>query len=514
MKKIIVTLLILSFNLTFSQDYFEGKNLYCKSENPEAMKLFNLGIETLYLNKSLAPKYLKITSNIFFKAYKTDTTFCDAIFFTGYALRLLNDEKVIACYIMADSLSKKALEFKINLASEGLRLGQDKSLNIARKKYNEIITLFPENPEGYYGFALTSPIFGDVDKGLENINIAIEKYKLSNPKLKDEVIFLKGVLLSQNKKYDEGIKYYRQYIKLKPDDIDSVIDFSRIIYSYEGSENGINEIKNNLQNNPNNLELLKCLASFYNFNKDYINAIEVQNQIIKSYYTVENINVRAILYSQLGKPDKVYEDLNRIIEIENCNAEYYSKILQYEYENKMYEKVIENSYKVIECNASYENSILDGLYTSLFFCGDFLKGNLYLDKKLASNPNNINPYYIKSLILLKNKQYDDVLKCLDLALKSKDIEKNDIVNINTVKFGFYLLKEDYQGFVNYFNSGDVKTLDNNLNFTFIEDSKSKVTEIKTDFNKTTGAVNSSIIIPTKVFKLLEHKYGLKIELEK
>ncbi|MEZ0129885.1 hypothetical protein AB9T88_09030, partial [Flavobacterium sp. LBUM151] len=347
------------------------------------------------------------------------------------------------------------------------------------------------------------------DIATEGLITYIENKKYQN----NEMIIYLAIRLCNNKKYDEGIKYYKQYIKLKPDDIDSVIDFSRIIYSYEGSENGINEIKNNLQNNPNNLELLKCLASFYNFNKDYINAIEVQNQIIKSYYTVENINVRAILYSQLGKPDKVYEDLNRIIEIENCNAEYYSKILQYEYENKMYEKVIENSYKVIECNASYENSILDGLYTSLFFCGDFLKGNLYLDKKLASNPNNINPYYIKSLILLKNKQYDDVLKYLDLALKSKDIDKNDIVNINTVKFGFYLLKEDYQGFVNYFNSGDVKTLDNNLNFTFIEDSKSKVTEIKTDFNKTTGAVNSSIIIPTKVFKLLEHKYGLKIKLE-
>ena len=66
MTKIITTLLILSFNLILSQDYFEGKNLYCKSENPEAMKLFNLGIETLYLNRSLDPKYLKITSNIFF----------------------------------------------------------------------------------------------------------------------------------------------------------------------------------------------------------------------------------------------------------------------------------------------------------------------------------------------------------------------------------------------------------------------------------------------------------------
>ncbi|MFH7010670.1 tetratricopeptide repeat protein [Flavobacterium sp. FlaQc-52] len=219
MKKIFTTLLIISFNLTFSQNYFEGKKLYCKSENTEAMKLFNLGIETLYLNKSLDQKYLKITSNIFFKAYKTDTTFCDAIFFTGYTLSLLNDKKAIACYIMADSLSKNTLEFKINLASEGLRVGNEESLKIARKKYNELINLFPENPEGYYGFALTSPIFGDVDKGLENINIAIEKYKLLNLKLKDEVIFLKGVLLSKNKKYDEGLEYLEKcYSTYKKDE--------------------------------------------------------------------------------------------------------------------------------------------------------------------------------------------------------------------------------------------------------------------------------------------------------
>lgn len=237
MKKIIVTLLILSFNLTFSQDYFKGKNLYCKSENPEAMKLFNLGIETLYLNKSLDPKYLRITSNIFFKAYKTDTTFCDAIFFTGYTLRLLNDEKAIACYIMADSLSKNALEFKINLASEGLRLGQDRSLKIARKKYNEIITLFPENPEGYYGFALTSPIFGDVDEGLENINIAIEKYKLSNPKLKDDVIFLKGVLLSQNKKYEEGLEYLEKCFSTYKKDENFKIHYSLCLLKVSGIKN-------------------------------------------------------------------------------------------------------------------------------------------------------------------------------------------------------------------------------------------------------------------------------------
>ncbi|WP_394776959.1 tetratricopeptide repeat protein [Flavobacterium sp.] len=207
MKKIILILLILNTSLIFSQNYFEGKNLYCKSGNPESIKLFDLGIETLYLNKSLNKKYLQMTSNVFFKAYEQDTTFCDALFFTGYTLRLLNDKKALAFYMLADSLYNKSIEFKTNLAAEGLRYGTENSIKIARKKYNEIIKLFPDSPEGYYGFAVTSSILGDTEKGLENINIAIEKYKVTNSKINDDVVFLKGILLSDNEKYEEGLEY-------------------------------------------------------------------------------------------------------------------------------------------------------------------------------------------------------------------------------------------------------------------------------------------------------------------
>jgi tetratricopeptide (TPR) repeat protein len=95
-------------------------------------------------------------------------------------------------------------------------LGKDK---LSRKKYSEIIKYFPESPEGYYGVALTSPIIGDVEKGLENINLAFEKYKNSGQKVNDDVLFLNGVLLTLNKKYEESIEYFEKtYSTYKKDE--------------------------------------------------------------------------------------------------------------------------------------------------------------------------------------------------------------------------------------------------------------------------------------------------------
>jgi tetratricopeptide (TPR) repeat protein len=209
MKLISFLVFFLIGNYAFSQNYFEGKNLYCKSENAQAIEKFNNGIEILKLNYDLKPKYLAINSTIFFDALKIDKTFCDAYFFVGYTLRLQNKmDLALKYYYMADSLSQnKSIEFKQNLAVTALLLGKDK---LSRKKYSEIIEFFPESPEGYYGFALTSPILGDVDKGLENLNLAIEKHTNSGSKIKDDVLFLKGVLLTLNKKHEESIEYFEK----------------------------------------------------------------------------------------------------------------------------------------------------------------------------------------------------------------------------------------------------------------------------------------------------------------
>lgn len=216
--KFIYILLLITFNQAFSQNYFEGQNLYCKSENIEAMKKFNNGIEILKLNHDLKPKYLAINTTIFFDAVKIDKNFCDAYFFVGYTLRLQNKlDLALRYYYIADSLSEnKSIEFKQNLAVTALMLEKYK---LSRKKYSEIIEYFPESPEGYYGIALTSPIIGDVDKGLENINLALEKYTNSGQKINDDALFLNGVLLTLNKRYEESIEYFEKtYSTYKKDE--------------------------------------------------------------------------------------------------------------------------------------------------------------------------------------------------------------------------------------------------------------------------------------------------------
>lgn len=209
--KILCSLLVfIVFNSAVAQNYFEGTNLYCKSGNSEALKKFNGGIEILKLNYDLNPKYLAINTNIFFDAVKIDKDFCDAYFFIGYTLRLQNKlDLALKYYLIADTLSQnKSIEFKQNLAVTALILGKDK---LSRKKYSEIVNYFPENPEGNYGVALTSTMIGDVENGLENINIAINKHrKIYGQKINNDFLFLKGILLTLNKKYEESLEYFEK----------------------------------------------------------------------------------------------------------------------------------------------------------------------------------------------------------------------------------------------------------------------------------------------------------------
>lgn len=203
MRKILLTIILIS-NLIYSQDeYFNGKILHCQTKNKEAKRLFDSGVKVLHLNENLDPKYLAINADIFAKSILQDTTFCDSYFFTGYILNLLNKHRDSYAFLkMADTLANKpVLIYKQNLAAICLKIDHIKE---SRKYYEDIVKYFPKNSEGYYGIALTSTMIGDVKFGLQNINIAEEI-------IDNEIIdiqFLKAILLTLNNEHKQAIEYY------------------------------------------------------------------------------------------------------------------------------------------------------------------------------------------------------------------------------------------------------------------------------------------------------------------
>jgi tetratricopeptide (TPR) repeat protein len=220
---------IFFIQLTYSQsDYFNGNYTFCTIPNDKVSKdNFQLGIDCIKANQ-----YIGGANRLFLDLIKKDSTFCDAYFFAGYTYRLSNmDKPALAYYILADSISNnKSLIFKQNVAFMASKMG---AFKFARKKYNQIKKYFPESPEGYYGVASTSIFIGDSDIGLENLNIAIEKYNEKGISLGDEIYLTQGILLTQNEKYKESIEAFEKLSgKITKND-----DF-RINYAYSLIKNG------------------------------------------------------------------------------------------------------------------------------------------------------------------------------------------------------------------------------------------------------------------------------------
>ncbi|NLN24182.1 MAG: hypothetical protein GX163_00680 [Bacteroidetes bacterium] len=207
MKRILILIVyVLTFTNIYSQsiysDYFDGNRTYCpKPTDERSLKIYDLGIECVHRNQRLGAAF-----EFFAEIIKKDNNFCDAYFWAGYTLRLSNMNKdAVIFFAAADSLAQnKSIEFKQNLATTSMLIGADK---YARKKFEEITEYFPNSPEGYYGIALTSTTIGDVDYGLENVNIAEKKYKILNK----DVQFLKAILLTLNDKHQESLFYYENY---------------------------------------------------------------------------------------------------------------------------------------------------------------------------------------------------------------------------------------------------------------------------------------------------------------
>lgn len=213
MKKLLTIFILILSIKGFSQDsYFLGKTNYCTPQKAESKKSFDTSFMALQF-----PKYYGGMAAVLVKVATEDPGYCDAYFMAGYFYRLKEMHKeALALYYIADSLAQnKAPIFKQNLAIEFMRFGK---ADRAREKYEEMVKYFPENPEGYYGIANTSIVLGDHDKGLQSLKQAEDLYK-SSGKVKDDVIYMYGMLFTLKEDYEKALPYLEDvYSTYKKDD--------------------------------------------------------------------------------------------------------------------------------------------------------------------------------------------------------------------------------------------------------------------------------------------------------
>lgn len=314
------------------------------------------------------------------------------------------------------------------------------------------------------------------------------------------------------KEYDKAVYYYREIVKKNPADIEAAIDLSKMLYGIGKKNEAKAALLNAIKANPRNVDLLNYLASYYYNENDLASAITTENQVIDISNTKENIASRAFFYEKDNQPGKAYEDYKKIIALDACNYEYYSKLLYYEMTNKLYDKVIENSQKIIACDPKKETDFLDGLYTALLFSGRNEEGLQYLNKRLEGKPTNFNPYYFKTILSISNGNYTDALKNAEFALKAKDTDRSDVLRIRFLQLGTYLLQEKYEEFAALWKQSQSKgeNLTDTIEFKIHQSQEQEKTTLKSEFNKSSGAVESSLIIPVKVFKLLSEKYNINL----
>ena len=181
--------------------------LSCPTDNQEINTLYDMGFSALE-----KPEYYNTAGRIFFQIIQLDKSLCDAYYYTGVSLTKQDKDDAAYTYLYyADSLATQpTLSFKIALAESALRIG---NVGLARKKYEEIKSDFPNSPEGYYGLSLTATSIGDLVEGLVNTDRTLLKYKNAGgltPTREQEIYLIKAILLRMNTQYDKAIEYFEK----------------------------------------------------------------------------------------------------------------------------------------------------------------------------------------------------------------------------------------------------------------------------------------------------------------
>ncbi|MCP4140367.1 MAG: hypothetical protein GY755_08780 [Chloroflexi bacterium] len=397
--------------------------------------------------------------------------------------------------IERDSLNSKFFLQKTNI------LYVKKQYSKALVALNKVNNLHGETEESVLYRSILLDSLGEKEESLASLIV----YNDYNPsKLVSQQL---ATTFFSLKMYDESIEYYKKILDLSSDDFEARIDLSNILYALDRKEEAIKNIQEGIRLH-NNLELRLYLLHYYEEEEEYLKCLDVIDKLIDiDEGKLEFIELRAKIYEKLGNLKKAHKDYLFLLNKSLCNMEYYSRIIQYQYDNRVYEKAIENSLNVIKCNPDSEQAFIETLYTSYFFQKDFEKGKIFLNKYLSANPKNSNANYIKALILVKEENLDQSLKILDIA-KSTDENNENETYITVLKSFISLIKRDYSTFLNLLAETKLDITQDLGKIVSISKNKEEKSNIDVVFNANSGEINISLSISQHDYSILKKDYNI------
>jgi tetratricopeptide (TPR) repeat protein len=178
------------------------------SENEAAMMAYNIGTYYMRENRlSDAEKFLK-------EAVDFDPAFVDAMDHLGLVYRRQNRlDEAEKMYLKSIELNDNNRVPFINLAVVYKIQGR---INDAFQLYRNLVQIFPDDPEGYYGMGEIFYMVNDYENSMLFIDKAIELYiDLNSPYVYD-AFYYKGMIYYYTDKYDEALKFLEEARKGNP----------------------------------------------------------------------------------------------------------------------------------------------------------------------------------------------------------------------------------------------------------------------------------------------------------
>lgn len=279
--------------------------------------------------------------------------------------------------------------------------------------------------------------------------------KLTETPLKDYLLNEKekhtalGIHFMQNENWAQAIVNYKEALKLDENDISDSLNLANCYHNIKEHNEELNlriKIQNKDSENENNL--LHLFEIYYTIKKDFINSINIANQLISiDVKNPDYYNSRGAAYDDLKEWDKALIDYNNAINLNSTNPSFYFNRANTYYEIEEYEKSLSDYTYAIELDSKKTAEYYYCRSQVLSYLNDNEKALNDLNSAIEIDGKNTNFLLMRASNFLSLGKYEeayiDIRKSESLGCR-KDFIFNSLSN-------YFRLQNDYVQALEYVN---------------------------------------------------------------